>query len=368
MAQFSDKDQYYMLCALDFAKKVKGTTFPNPAVGAVIVKGGAIIGGGATAYCGGPHAEKTALLQAGINAQGATLYVTLEPCCHFGRTPPCTDAIIAAGIKKVFFALRDPNPLVAGKGGRQLRRYGIEVASGCLAKEAMRLNEDFVFSILHHRAFITLKLALTLDGYIADYTGGSRWITSPALRKIVHDLRRTHAAVAVGRGTFDADNPKLNVRSGKRTAPARIVFSSTGKIPGNTYFYQHSSDARSIVVIRRKTESRVMIDGATGIEYWFTGESDRHASMAAFAAMAYANNLTSILVEGGSGIASVLLESELVNRLYLFYGNKLLGGGVPGIRIGKNGRMIDAAIVLKNRETVMVDNDFYITGEIAAGR
>jgi diaminohydroxyphosphoribosylaminopyrimidine deaminase / 5-amino-6-(5-phosphoribosylamino)uracil reductase len=361
MQQFSTDDVRYMRRALDLSREVKGTTAPNPAVGAVITKNNRIIGKGATAVWGGPHAEKTALVEAGSRARGGTLYVTLEPCCHFGRTPPCTDAIIDAGIKRVVAAVRDPNQLVAGKGLRHLRRHGITVTTGLLRKEAAAINEDFFWAITGKRAFITLKLALTLDGRIADTSGNSKWITSPALRRLVHDLRRTHAAVAVGSGTLKADNPHLTVRYGKKTNPARILFASDDTVPNDRFFYQHARETRSIVVIRQKTGRRIIADPASGIEFWYTGTADPALSMAAFAEMAFAQNITSVLVEGGQRIASVLLEAGLINRIYLFYGNQLIGNGIDGLLFEK-GCAIDKCITLRGRKSFLVGDDMYVTG------
>ena len=361
MQQFTEKDHSYMRMALECAQSVKGITIPNPAVGAVIVKNDRVIATGATSRCGGPHAEKVALGKAGEQSRGATMYVTLEPCCHFGRTPPCTEAVISAGIHRVVTAIRDPNPLVAGKGIARLRRHGIAVSVGCMSRDAARLNEDFIYSITTLRAFVTLKLALTLDGYIADSAGNSKWITAPAQRRAVHELRRRHAAVAVGRGTLVADDPRLDVRYGKRVRPARIIFSSTEEIDRVSYFYKTALTNRSIVVVRGKTEQRIMFDAETGLEYWFTGERDRHDSMDVFTRMAHNADLTSIFVEGGATVARALLEAQLVNRLYLFYGNKILGGGMAGIRLGK-GLPVDACITLADQEISLFEGGMAVTG------
>lgn len=347
--------------ALSLAKKVKGKTVPNPAVGAVVVKNDQIVGEGATAKAGGPHAERSALHHAGEAAKGATLYVTLEPCCHFGRTPPCTDAIISSGISRVVAAIRDPNPLVAGKGIRQLKKAGVGIEIGCMSKEAARLNEEFLFSIVNRQAFITLKLALTLDGYIADRSGESKWITSEPLRKAVHGLRGEHAAVGVGYGTLIADNPLLNVRYGKSANPARIVFSSKEELPEKSNFVKNAKSARTIVVVRGTAEKTIMIDTTNSIEYWFTGEKDPAASMKVLSHMAFDNHLTSIFIEGGQVIASTLLDAGLVNRIYLFYGSKLLGGGKPGI-LFTQGLPVTEGIILDKKEVVTLGNDFYVTG------
>jgi diaminohydroxyphosphoribosylaminopyrimidine deaminase / 5-amino-6-(5-phosphoribosylamino)uracil reductase len=361
MNRFSENDRRFMQRALELARKVKGTTFPNPAVGAVVVKNGTIISEGATASWGGPHAEKTALRKAGADAANAMLYVTLEPCCHFGKTPPCTDTIIDAGIRRVIAAHRDPNPLVAGKGVQILRRAGIDVASGLLGKEARQLNEDFCHVITTGRAFITLKLALTLDGFIADANGDSKWITSSSLRHIVHDLRRGHAAIAVGSGTLLADNPQLTVRTGRKALRPRIVFSSTRNVPLETRFLRNAKEVRSIVVIRKKARQRIEADSPDGVEYWYTGSSDSTESMQRFTQMAANQHLNSVFIEGGGTIAAALLKAGLVNRLYLFYGNQILGQGISGIPL-QPGLAIVNAITLKDRKSIRVGNDMYVTG------
>jgi diaminohydroxyphosphoribosylaminopyrimidine deaminase / 5-amino-6-(5-phosphoribosylamino)uracil reductase len=328
-------DEQFMTQALSAAWQIKGKTFPNPAVGALVVARGKVIGRGATRRAGEDHAEKVALKRAGKYAKGATLYVSLEPCCHFGRTAPCTDAIIKAGIKRVVVAIGDPNPLVNGKGIAQLRNAGIRVDTGVCTCRAMRINEDFFWAITRKRAWITLKLALTLDGRIADETGGSRWITNAQARGFVHELRRCHAGIAVGGNTLRGDDPRLTVRHKKGFAPARIVFSSRPRLPEDSFFVKHAGRARSIVVRGGGRAPAVKRDAATGIEYWHTGARDPAASLDAFARMAFENDLTSVLVEGGARLASAFLERGLVNRIYLFYGNKLFGKGVPGFSFSR---------------------------------
>lgn len=359
MDNIKEDDLYYMQMAMDLAWEAKGRTFPNPAVGAVIVAGGKVVGKGATQPYGGPHAEKVALAQAEEKAKGATLYVTLEPCCHFGKTPPCTDAIINSGIRKVVFSIKDPNPLVGGKGASKLLQNGIEVSEGLLKQQAAELNEDFFWSISNNRAWVSLKLALTLDGKIADYAGNSKWITGETSREYVHELRRRHAAIAVGRGTLEADDPRLTVRHKQGYFPARIVFSSKDQISQNSYFFQHSSDARSIVVINGGSGSEIRKD--SGIERWYTGQSDPGQSMEEFVQIAYQQHLTSIFVEGGQRIASSLLKAGLVNRLYLFYGSKILGEGKDGICFSE-GLSMHECINLKEIRQQTFGHDFLISG------
>lgn len=362
MRTYSVDDIGFMQQALTLAAQVKGSTHPNPAVGAVVVVGSSIVGRGATAPWGGPHAEKTAIRRARDHSRGATLYVSLEPCCHHGQTPPCTDAIIAAGIKRVFIASRDPNPLVAGKGTRILRKHGIDVVTGLLKKEADSLNSDFFWAITHKSAYISLKLALTLDGRVADNTLHSQWITTPASRKMVHLLRGEHSAVAVGATTLTSDNAHLTVRYGRTRNPARIVFAASRRPLSDTgYFYSHAHECRTIMVLRGGKSRTITKDPHTGIEHWETGCRERLQSLRVFSAMAFEQNLISVLVEGGSRIASALMEAELVNKLYLFYGNHLIGDGLPGF-VFKKGLPLKKAISLTERTTLLIGNDFLLSG------
>jgi diaminohydroxyphosphoribosylaminopyrimidine deaminase/5-amino-6-(5-phosphoribosylamino)uracil reductase len=359
MSEFSAIDIKHMHHALRLANVAKGRTFPNPAVGAVIVLNNQIEGVGATQHCGGSHAEKVAIKNAMNKTEGATLYVTLEPCCHFGRTAPCTDAIIDAKIKKVVVSVTDPNPLVAGKGIEQLRSNGIEVVVGLLGKESARLNEDFFWGIMNKKAWITLKLALTLDGRIADGSNISKWITGEKSRTFVHELRRCHSAVAVGRATLDIDDPHLTVRHKKGYNPARIIFSSDTNIPENSYFFKNASNARSIVVVRGGNKE--IIKNSDEIELWYTGENNYTDSLHVFTQMAYEQGLTSIFVEGGQKIASQLLESYIVNRIYLFYGNRILGSGKEGI-LFDTGLNMQKCISLDSIEFKTFNEDVMVSG------
>lgn len=354
-------DREFMSQALDLAWSVKGKTFPNPAVGAVVVAKGLVVGRGATRHAGGDHAEKVAIKKAGMRGRGATLYVTLEPCCHFGRTPPCTDAIIKAGIKRVVVATGDPNPLVAGKGIAQLKAAGIVVDRGVLGDRAKIITEEFAWAITRRRAWITLKLALTLDGCIADAKGDSRWITGEQARLFAHEVRRCHAAVAVGANTLAADNPRLTVRHKKGFAPARILFSSRGKIPEDSYFVKHAKEARSIVVVNGRGEG-IERDDTTGIEYWYTGKGAPAAGLKVFTRMAFENDLTSVLVEGGGKLASAFLEHGLVNRVYVLYGNKLFGKGLAGFRFSR-GLPVNRCIRLKDFSAFPLGDTIGVTGK-----
>jgi len=355
----------FMSLALRCADSVKGTTFPNPAVGAVVVQNGTVVGWGGTSHYGGPHAEINALEMAGEKARGATLYVTLEPCCHFGKTPPCTDAIIRADISSVYAASADPNPLVAGKSARILRSNGITVSTGLYKKEAMRLNEDFFFWITQSRPWVSVKLAMTLDGRIADVFGTSKWITSDASRRLVHDIRRRHAGIAVGHNTLVADDPHLDVRYSMHGNPARFVFCSKESLPPKSFFFTSAKPAakkrgqRSIAVVNGGKRSKKIL--ASGVEVWHTGCRDNVASVNEFLSMAHEENIPSILIEGGRKLASHFIEQKIANRLYLFYGNKIIGGGMSGIEFEK-ALPLAQSLHLDEMEMQQIGNDIMVTG------
>ena len=349
--------------ALELGSGAKGKTFPNPAVGAVIVNAyGKIVGEGATGVCGGLHAEKTALRKAKEAARGSALYVTLEPCSHFGRTPPCTDEIIKSGIKRVVIAVKDPNSLVSGAGIRQLKSHGITVQLGLLKDEASLINEDFFWAITKKRPWVTLKLAMTIDGRIADERNESKWITSEQSRRFVQELRRRHSAVAVGKNTLLRDDPKLTARCGRKTYfPARVVFSSDKNIPQNSYFFTNSHEARSIIVVRNSKKQ--YIERAGNIEYWHTASPQYKESIAEFLDMAYTEELTGIFLEGGQQLASGFLENGFVNKVYLFYGNKILGGGSQGLLFSK-GLPISDCLSLDKISHHSLGEDFLVSGYI----
>jgi diaminohydroxyphosphoribosylaminopyrimidine deaminase / 5-amino-6-(5-phosphoribosylamino)uracil reductase len=361
------QDDFFMSTAVKLADGVKGSTSPNPSVGAVIVKNGRIVGTGVTSEYGGPHAEINALRKAGAQSGGATMYVTLEPCCHFGRTGPCTDAIVRSGIRRIFVSSEDPNPLVKGRGVRLLRKNGIQVNLGLRKREADRINEDFFFWITRKRPWISVKLAMTLDGRIADVHGDSKWITSPDSRAFDHGLRARHSGIAVGSATLEKDNPKLTVRYARGNNPVRFVFSSSGQVPAGSYFvrYAHSprmkreKAGRSILVVRGGRRSKKT--RPDGVELWRTGEKDRNDILHAFCEMAHEENLSSLLVEGGSRLASRFIENRLVNRLYLFYGNKIFGDGISGIKF-TGGLPVRRCISLDEIEIMRFGPDAMVTG------
>jgi len=350
----------FMEIALECAKKVKGKTAPNPAVGAIIVKDEQIIGKGATGAVGENHAEINALLGAGELSDGADLYVSLEPCSHYGKTPPCTDAIIKAGIKRVFIACLDPNPQVAGRGTEKLRAAGIEVETGILADEATRLNEDFFWYITRKKPFVAAKLALTLDNKIADDFGNSQWITCEKSRQHTHFLRSIYSSIAVGNGTLSADNPQLTVRGIEGAKdPVRIVFASDKNAGQGSFFRQNAKNHRSILVLRGIDKYREI--DKDGVEIWATGESDYKDVFLSFLEIAGSEEIDSVLLEGGSKLIANALEARAINRLFLFYATKILGGNAHGLQLNSP-LQLSAPITLEKTETQTLGSDILLSG------
>jgi diaminohydroxyphosphoribosylaminopyrimidine deaminase/5-amino-6-(5-phosphoribosylamino)uracil reductase len=323
-----------MAHALRLAARGLGSTWPNPAVGCVLVKDGLVVGRGWTQPGGRPHAEVRALAQAGNAAQGATAYVTLEPCAHHGQTPPCAEALITARVARVVTALTDPDPRVSGKGHAMLRAAGITVTEGVLTADATRLNAGFLKRITRGLPLITLKLAATLDGRIATGTGESRWITGPAARRKVHALRMSHDAVLVGSGTALADDPDLTVRDmGALHQPVRIVLDRALK---------HSPDSRLGRSARAHPVWLVHGPSATAAarDRWSAGgailtevrEAGGQLDLADAMRALAAKGLTRVLVEGGSTLGAALLRAGLVDELALFTGAALIGAeGHPAL-------------------------------------
>ncbi|MCD6321225.1 bifunctional diaminohydroxyphosphoribosylaminopyrimidine deaminase/5-amino-6-(5-phosphoribosylamino)uracil reductase RibD [Candidatus Bipolaricaulota bacterium] len=324
----------FMKRALELARQGEGYTRPNPLVGAVVVKEGKIVAEGYHARYGGPHAEAVALERAGDAARGADLYVNLEPCVDFlgKKTPPCTERIIAAGVRRVFIAVRDPNPSVRGKGIEKLRAAGIEVIEGVLADEAMELNEIYFHWIKERKPFVSLKLAMSLDGKIATRTGDSRWITGPEARRRVHELRRRHAAVLVGVNTVIADDPELTVREVPGPNPLRIVLDSRGRIPPSARVLNEA--VRTLVATTEAmSPERERVLRARGAEVVRFPARDGRVDLEALLGWMGERGIDSVLVEGGGEVAWSFLSRGLVHKLYLFYGPVVIGGrdAVPAV-------------------------------------
>jgi diaminohydroxyphosphoribosylaminopyrimidine deaminase/5-amino-6-(5-phosphoribosylamino)uracil reductase len=322
-----------MTLALQLAERGRGKTAPNPIVGAVLVKAGRIVGQGYHRRAGAAHAEVAAIKDAAGAAKNATLYVTLEPCCHTGRTGPCTDAIIAAGIKRVVFGAKDPDPRVSGKGAARLRRAGIEVRSGVLRRECERSNEiHFGFHRLG-RPFVILKTAQTLDGRVATLSGDSRWITGEKARRLGHRLRSEVDAVAVGMGTVKSDNPSLTTRLFKGRDPYRLILSGSLEFPKRCHVIQNNADGRTIVAsteraIKRFTAMRT----PNNLTYWSIKRSpdgllDLHDLLVQAAGFGF----KSLLVEGGSRLATSFLKENLVDKYVVFIAPRVIGDGIDAV-------------------------------------
>ena len=319
--------------AVRLARLGEGLTRPNPPVGAVIVRNGRLIGCGFHRRAGGPHAEVYALRQAGPKARGSTLYVTLEPCCTWGRTPPCTDAILAAGIRRVVIATRDPNPRHAGRGLRILKRAGVLVASGILEKEAKSILQPFACSMLHRRPFVTVKMAVSLDGKIADANGRSKWITGPEARTVVQDLRRRCDVIMVGATTARKDDPSLLPRPARGRQPYRVIVDSSGRLPPASQVLNDEGRSRTIVATtRRCPAARCAAYEARGAQVWRLPATQGRVSLKALIHRLHKLGALHVLVEGGGELAAALLRTGCVDEVFWFVAPVAIGGGgVPAI-------------------------------------
>ena len=334
MSATAEQDRFYMRMALDLAARGSGYTSPNPLVGAVVVRGQQVVGRGYHKRFGDAHAEVNALEEAGGKARGATLYVTLEPCNHTGKTPPCTQKVLASGIRRVVVAMRDPNPGVKGGGNACLRAAGLEVVEGLLEKTARRQNEFFIKHTQTGKPFVVLKCAATLDGRIATRTGDARWVSGPQSRQFVHRLRHAVDAIMVGVGTVIADDPSLTTRlpENKGRDPKRIILDTHLSIPLNARVLTQSSDAETVLVAGPDiaAEARQKIE-AMGARVLKSPCREGRIDLAALMGLLGAEGTASILVEGGSQVCGSALRSGIVDKLYFFYAPKLLGGddGIP---------------------------------------
>jgi diaminohydroxyphosphoribosylaminopyrimidine deaminase / 5-amino-6-(5-phosphoribosylamino)uracil reductase len=322
--------------ALELAARGRGFVEPNPQVGAVIVQDGAIVGEGWHERFGGPHAEVTALRAAGPNARGATLCVTLEPCCHHGKTPPCTEAILAAGIARVVMAAGDPFPAVAGRGIAVLRAAGIEVETGLLAAEAERLTAPFRTLVTQGRPWVIAKWAMSLDGRLAATAGQDRWISSPASRELVHDLRSRIDAIAVGIGTALADDPLLTARpaagsvAGPRQ-PLRIVLDGGGRLPLTSHLVRSARQGPVLVAVGPEAPpDRLAPLAAAGCEVWQCGAADAAARTSALLAELGRRRLTNLLVEGGPTLLAGMFAADQIDEVWAFVAPRILGGAAAG--------------------------------------
>jgi len=338
-------DATYMLRALNLAEKGRGWTSPNPMVGAVLVNKGEIVGEAYHCCVGKEHAERAAIKKAGPKAKGATLFVNLEPCCHIGRTGPCTETIIKAGIGKVVFSVRDPDPRVNGKGARILKKAGVTVESGLLKKQALQLNESYLGYHKNKRPFVILKMAQTLDGRIATVTGESRWISGPQSRKLAHRLRAEVDAVVVGMGTVRKDNPALTVRLVKGKNPYRVVLSQSLNFPRRCRLMDNNADYKTIIATNGEAIERFSRTkrGRHGLIYWRlrTG-TDGLLDLHDFITKAGEFGFHSLLVEGGSSLAASFLKADLVDKYIIVIAPLILGSGISAVSDIHARKLVDA--------------------------
>jgi diaminohydroxyphosphoribosylaminopyrimidine deaminase/5-amino-6-(5-phosphoribosylamino)uracil reductase len=364
-----DLDVYYIKKALELARKGEGYTSPNPLVGAIVVKDGEIIGKGYHQYYGGPHAEVYALDEAGEQAKGATIYVTLEPCSHYGKTPPCSLKIIKSGIKRVVVAMEDPNPLVAGRGIDELKKAGIEVETGILEKEARLLNEAFLKYITSEYPFVYLKTAQTLDGYLATRTGDSQWITNKKARLWGHRLRHRVDAILVGIGTILKDDPALTTRLPGRKGKdsIRIVLDARLETPLDARILNQTSDTSTIIVTGDQiAEGRLaMYSNLEQVEILSLPlNKEGRIPLRELLKKLHVRGISSLLVEGGGRVNYSFLKEGLVDKLYCFIAPVILGGN-DGISTfsGKGPDRIVEISKLKEVEYQLLDDNLLLIGK-----
>ncbi|MBU5345437.1 bifunctional diaminohydroxyphosphoribosylaminopyrimidine deaminase/5-amino-6-(5-phosphoribosylamino)uracil reductase RibD [Paenibacillus lautus] len=356
-------DEFYMSLALDLAERAQGQTGINPVVGCVVVKDGALAGVGTHLERGAPHAEVHALNMAGSKAAGSTVYVTLEPCSHYGTTPPCSERLIAEGVQRVVVACEDPNPLVAGNGIQMLRAAGIRVETGVLKERALRLNETFIKFITTGQPFVTLKTASTLDGKIASKTGDSKWISNEESRELVHTLRHRHQGIMVGVSTVIADNPSLTTRLGvEGLHPVRIIVDSSLRIPLDSHVVTDGLAPTWILTTEQADEKKRSVLEEQGVQVIPCGPGPRVDLKAALVKLGQ-KGIASILLEGGGTLNGSMLEQKLVDRLIQFIAPKIVGGyDSPGNYMFSGYEQMNQAIQLTGLETERLGDNIYVTG------
>jgi diaminohydroxyphosphoribosylaminopyrimidine deaminase / 5-amino-6-(5-phosphoribosylamino)uracil reductase len=358
------RDQQHMARALELAVRGQGWVEPNPMVGCVIVAGGQVIGEGWHGRFGGPHAEREALDQAGPAAAGATMYVTLEPCCHHGKTPPCTEAILQSGIRRVVVAHRDPFPRVDGGGIARLQAAGVEVEVGLLEAESRWWNAPYLKLLGHARPWIIAKWAMTLDGKLAARSGDSRWISGPASRQRVHQLRSRMDAILVGAGTARADDPHLTVRPAGPRTPVRIVLDSQAALPLDSHLVRTAREAPVLIAAGPDaTQQRCQALQQRGCEVWI-GQA-REQRLGELLDELGRRRMTNVLVEGGAQVLGALFDAGMIDEVHVFVAAKLIGGAsavspLAGVGLGQ----MQQAVPLQYPVIEILDGDVYVHGRL----
>lgn len=358
-------DEKYMNAALLLAKKGIGSVNPNPLVGAVIVKDGKIIGRGWHEKYGGWHAERNALSNCLQNPKNATLYVTLEPCCHHGKTPPCTEAILQSGIKKVIIGCLDPNPLMSGKGAAILRDAGIDVVTGVLEDRCQKLNEVFFHYIRTKTPYVVMKYAMTMDGKIATAAGKSRWITGESARKDVHKTRSQYSSIMVGVGTVIADNPSLTCRLEGGRDPVRIICDTELSTPLDSSVITTAKEVRTIIATACNNSEKQMPFLACGCEVLLIKRKENYIDLNHLMEELGKAGIDSVLLEGGSTLNFSALQNRIVNKVQAYIAPKLFGGVQSKTPIGGIGIMeVSNCFTLKDQTISWFGEDILIEGEM----
>ena len=360
-----EQDRQYMKMALELAQKGMGFTAPNPMVGAVIVKNGRIIGQGYHRKYGGLHAEREALAACTEEPEGASIYVTLEPCCHYGKQPPCVNAILEAGIRRVIIGSSDPNPLVAGKGIRILKDHGIEVTENILKEECDKLNEAFFYYIQNKKPYVVMKYAMTMDGKIAAYTGESKWVTGEAARIHVQEQRLKYTGIMVGVGTVLADDPMLTCRLENSRNPVRIICDSHLRTPLTSKIVRTAKTIPTILASSSKDQQKIKNYEELGCQVLYVPEKNGHIDLNRLMELLGAAKIDSILLEGGGSLNWSALESGIVQKVQTYIAPKLFGGEEAKTPVeGKGFPDPASAVLLKNSEIIRLGDDFLIESEV----
>lgn len=368
----SREHESWMRRALELAERGRGRTSPNPMVGALLVKEDRIVGEGFHERAGEPHAELNALSATGPEASGATLYVTLEPCAHHGRTPPCVEAVLDAGVARVVVGMRDVNPAVAGRGVGRLAEAGVQVEEGVLEEECRRLNEAYVTWMVERRPFVLLKAAASLDGKIATYRGESRWLSSEASRRRVHALRNEVDAVMVGAETVVRDDPELTVRliEGDVRHPLRVVVDSALRTPPTSRVLAARPEAQTLVATTNKAplERREAVEGL-GSEVLVLPERNGRVDLAALMEKLAEREVVSLLLEGGGELNAAMLEAGLVDKVLVVVTPRLIGGReAPTVLDGLGAGSLEEAWGLTDLHVEEVEGDLHIQASVERRR
>jgi diaminohydroxyphosphoribosylaminopyrimidine deaminase/5-amino-6-(5-phosphoribosylamino)uracil reductase len=360
--RFDPRDAVFMKEALELALKGLGRASPNPMVGCVLVKGGKVVGRGYHAQFGGPHAEVGALKQAGKRARGATAYVTLEPCCHFGKTPPCTAALIEAGVKKVVAAMGDPDARVHGKGFAELKAAGIKVESGLLEDEARELNRAYIVHRTQGRPYVVLKAAASLDGKIVAANGESKWITSPQARREAHLLRSRADGILVGIGTVLADDPELTSHGAGRD-PVRVILDSELRIPPKAKVLRPGGPL-TVIATAVKSPAKLARLKRANLSLVQVKRVNGGVDLRDLLSKLQRIGIATLLVEGGSKVHTSFLDQDLVDEVRLFIAPKLIGGEKSKTIFEGAGRPLARALKLASGDVRRVGEDFLFSGRL----